>query len=129
MAGRVLLDTSTVVAVLRGEEAMGERLRQADEVFTSVVVLGELLFGARHSTRPTRNRERVEAFSASVTALPCDRLTAEVYSRLKQGLREKGRPIPDNDLWIAATAVQHGLVLGSRDDHFAEIEELRQETW
>lgn len=104
-------------------------MKEVEEVFTSVVALGELLYGVRHSTNPVQNRERVDAFTASIEILPCNRLTAEVYSRLKHGLRTRGRPIPDNDLWVAATAVQHGLVLASRDEHFGEIEELQQERW
>jgi tRNA(fMet)-specific endonuclease VapC len=71
----------------------------------------------------------VAAFVAAIVVLPCDEAAAEVYARVKQDLRAKGRPIPDNDLWIAAAAIQHGLVLVNRDAHFAQIEELEQETW
>jgi len=129
MPGRVLLDTSVIVALLRGDETVAETLQNVDEVFTSIIALGELLYGVRRSAHPTKNRDRVDDFTASLDALPCDRLTAEVHSRLKHGLRQKGTPIPDNDLWVAATAVQYALVLASRDEHFAEIEEVTQEAW
>lgn len=75
------------------------------------------------------NLEHVAAFAAAIVILPADRETAEVYARIKQGLRSKGRPIPDNDLWIAATAIQHGVALLNRDAHFDEIDELASETW
>lgn len=63
------------------------------------------------------------------TQLACDAETAQHYGRIKQGLRRRGRPIPENDLWIAATALQHQLVLVTRDDHFYLIEGLATERW
>jgi tRNA(fMet)-specific endonuclease VapC len=100
-----------------------------DEVFTSVVAVGELLYGARYSSKPDANLSRVSSFVAAIVVLPCDDATAEVYARVKRDLRAKGRPIPDNDLWIASSAIQHGLRLIDRDAHFEQIEELERETW
>jgi len=127
--GRVLLDSTAVIALLRGDSNVTGLVSTRDEVFTSVVVVGELLYGARHSSRPEVNLKRVVDFAAAIVALPCDEATAEVYARVKQQLRAKGRPIPDNDLWIAATAIQHDLPLLHRDAHFQEIEELRSQSW
>ena len=90
--------------------------------------MGELLYGARHSSNPAANLERVASFVAAIVVLPCDEATAQVYARVKQALRAKGRPIPDNDLWIASAAMQHGLALVHRDAHFDEIEGLERET-
>lgn len=118
MAGRILLDTSAAAALLRGDQAVVEKLDSSDEVYTSIVVIGELPYGARHSTNAASNLEQVAAFAAAIVGLPADEQTAEVYARLKQALRAKGRPIPDNDLWIAATAIQHRLALMNRDAHF-----------
>lgn len=131
MAGRVLLDTSAAAALLRGDQAVGEKLGASEEVYTSIVVVGELLYGARHSTNAASNLEQVAAFAAAIVVLPADQETAEVYARIKLGLRAKGRPIPDNDLWIAkaATAIQHDVALLNRDAHFDEIGELASETW
>lgn len=129
MAGSTLLDTSAVVAFLRGDRSLVDRLGQLDHVYTSVIVIGELLYGALHSANPDRNLERVTDFAGSIVALSCDSETAKAYARLKQDLRAKGKPIPDNDLWIAATSVQHGLTLMHRDAHFDEIEEVQLETW
>jgi tRNA(fMet)-specific endonuclease VapC len=126
--GRALLDTSAVVGFLRGDASAAGKVGSLDEAFTSIVVIGELLYGARLSTSAETNLALVTSFASSITVLPCDRVTAEAYARLKQGLRAKGRPIPDNDLWIAATAVQHGLTLISRDAHFEGIEELGHES-
>lgn len=129
MAGRVLLDTSAAAALLRGDPGVGEALKASDEVYTSIVVVGELLYGARHSKNAASNLEHVAAFAAAIVVLPADEETADVYARIKQTLRTKGRPIPDNDLWIAATAIQHRLALMNRDAHFDEIDELPSETW
>lgn len=129
MPGRALLDTSAAAAFLRGDRALADRVAGLDEVFTSVVAVGELLYGARHSSNPDANLGRVSSFVSALVVLPCTDATAEVYARVKQNLRAKGRPIPDNDLWIASTAIQHGLRLFDRDAHFEQIEELERETW
>lgn len=129
MPGRALLDTSAAAAFLRGDQALADRVAQLDEVFTSVVAVGELLYGARHSSNPDANLERVSSFVSAIVVLLCDVATAEVYARVKQDLRAKGRPIPDNDLWIASTAMQHELTLIDRDAHFNEIDGLQRETW
>ena len=129
MPGRALLDTSAAAAFLRGDQLLADRVARLDEVFTSVVAVGELLYGARHSSNPDANLDRVASFASAIVVLPCDDATAAVYARVKQGLRAKGRPIPDNDLWIASTAIQHELALVDRDAHFDQIEELERGTW
>lgn len=129
MPGRVLLDTIILVALLRGDQRLETRLKNTEEVFTSVVALGELLYGARRSMRAEENRAQVDQLVQDMSVLPCNRLTAEVYSRLKDDLRQKGRPIPDNDLWVAATAVQYDLRVAHRDDHFDAIDGLDEVRW
>ena len=122
----LLLDTNLYVAFKRGDDDAVELLRLADEVHLSTVVLGELLAGFAAGSRERRNREELTAFldSPRVRIDAVDEGTADFYGRIFALLRRKGRPIPTNDLWIAATALQHGLVLATRDDHFAAIEGL-----
>jgi tRNA(fMet)-specific endonuclease VapC len=72
---------------------------------------------------------RIEEFASSASVLSCDGETARHYGQIKDRLRLKGRPIPENDNWIAASAMQHGLPLATRDDHFKEVDGLRIETW
>lgn len=129
MRGRYLLDTNIVVAVFNQETTVAGRLRAGVPSFLSVVTVGELLHGAYGSQRAVANVARVNDLAARMAVLPCETATAEWYARIKQGLRTKGRPIPDNDAWIAATAQQHGLTLVTRDRHFAEIDHLLLETW
>lgn len=122
----LLLDTNMYVAFKRGDDDAVELLRLADEVHLSAIVLGELLAGFAAGSREKRNREELTAFleSPRIRIDAVDEGTADFYGRIFALLRRKGRPIPTNDLWTAATALQHGLVLATRDDHFAAIEGL-----
>ena len=93
------------------------------------MAVGELYYGAHKSHRKEENLARIADFAAHNTVLSCDAETARNYGALKDGLRQKGRPIPENDLWIAALAIQHKLVLVSRDAHFADVNGLELEPW
>ncbi len=81
------------------------------------------------ATRVAANLDRIEQFASSVQVLNCDAATAQLYGNIRDALRSKGRPIPENDIWIAAVALQHGLPLATRDDHFKEVDGLRVENW
>ena len=128
MPGRVLLDTNIVIAFFSGEKAVSKHLVEA-EVYVSSTVLGELYYGARKSAHAAANLARIEQFAAAVQVLSCDADTAPLYGSIKERLRSKGRPIPENDIWIAAVAMQHGLSLATRDDHFHDVDGLRIEDW
>jgi tRNA(fMet)-specific endonuclease VapC len=128
-SGRFLLDTNIVIALLEGEDRVVSNLDVAPEVFISVIVVGELLFGAAKSRRPAENTAKVERFATGRSILPCDLAVARAYGRLRQSLREKGRPIPENDVWIAATAACHELVLVTRDRHFLDVDGLNVAEW
>ncbi len=129
MAGDLLLDTNVVVAYFVAEPAVVAGLQQANHVYSASVVLGELYFGAFKSTRVDENLARIQRLLTEVTILDCDGDTAREYGRIKDALRQKGRPLPNNDIWIAALAVQHDLTLVSRDAHFLEVDGLAHESW
>ncbi len=76
-----------------------------------------------------RRLSRLGDFASCNSVLPCDTDTASFYGLIKKRLLEKGKPIPENDIWIAAVAYQHSLTVISRDDHFNEVEKLKFETW
>lgn len=124
MSGRLLLDTNAVIALFRDDPSAKWKLRDADEVFLPSIVLGELLYGALRSGRKEENAARCRRFAAANTVLSCDAATAEEYALVEYGLRERGTPIPDNDVWISALALQHGLAVLTRDDHFSSVAEL-----
>jgi len=95
----------------------------------AVTVLGELFFGAEKSARRDANMAKYDAFAAEYSVLDCTTETAKHYSLIRNALRIKGRPIPDNDIWIAALAMQHDLTLITRGAHFDEVEGLKSEKW
>jgi tRNA(fMet)-specific endonuclease VapC len=129
MSGNYLLDTNIIIALFKAEPSVQAHLRQAGEVFVSSIALGELNFGAQKSERARENLARIEEFAESNTILDCDAGTARVYGQIKNALRLKGRPLPENDIWIAAIALQHDLTLATRDDHFREIDNLLIVDW
>ena len=125
-----LLDTNIVIAALKRERATLARVEDAEgSLFVPVIALGELYFGARKSARVEENFRRIEGFAARANILPCDGETARLYGEVKDGLGRKGRPIPENDIWIAAVALQHDLTLVSRDSHFEHVEGLELQRW
>ncbi len=95
----------------------------------SSVALGELYYGAEHSIYVERSRADVDALTHTMTVLVADNATARKYGLLKHMQRARGLMLPDNDLWIAATALQYGLTLVARDHHFTWIAELTLEQW
>ncbi len=129
MSGRVLLDTNIVIATFRLERRVGQRLARCQQVFLSSIVLGELYFGAYNSARVNENLTRIEDLAPTTTVVHCDKGTAQLYGRIRGLLRQKGRPLPDHDIWIAATALQHELTLVTREQHFGEVEGLEMEAW
>ncbi len=129
MSGRFLLDTNIVIALWANDATVTSQLAAASEVFVPIIVLGELYYGARKSAWSATNIARIDEFAARSSILLCDLTTAQQYGAIKNALRAKGRPIPENDLWIAAVATQYGLTLASRDDHFGYVEGLTIVKW
>jgi tRNA(fMet)-specific endonuclease VapC len=120
---RVLLDTSAYSAMRRGDQRLAEPLQEASEVFLTSVVIGELLYGFVGGKVRERNLRLLREFleAERVAVLPVDEETAERYALIRDYLRREGTPIPTNDLWIAASAAQHGLQLITLDDHFESV--------
>ena len=129
MSGRFLLDTNIVIAIFAKEAKVQAHLVSATEVFVPAVVIGELYYGAYKSSRITENIAKINEFAGSNTVLVSDGATAQAYGQIKNALGAKGRPIPENDIWIAAIAMQYNLMLVTRDSHFGEVDGLLIETW
>lgn len=127
--GKYLLDTNIVIALLSGEQSVLDSLRQAEEVFIPIIAIGELYFGAAKSGRPEANRLLIDRFIDSRVLLGCDLGVAREYGRLKGLLKAAGTPLPENDIWIAAVALRHGLTIVSRDQHFSKVGELKAVSW
>jgi tRNA(fMet)-specific endonuclease VapC len=129
MSGKYLLDTNIIIALFAAESSIIDNLTQANEVFIPSIAVGELYYGARKSGRPQKNLERIEEFVVNNRIIECDANTARQYGDVKDRLRIKGRPLPENDVWIAALALQYGLILVTRDAHFQEVESLQTLSW
>lgn len=119
----LLIDTNIYTHALKGDEQVVSILRGARRIGISSISLGELLAGFRKGTRDEENRRELMDFldSPRVAIYAVDEDTAEFYADILSSLRKLGRPIPTNDIWIAAITFQHGLRLFSKDAHFQFI--------
>jgi tRNA(fMet)-specific endonuclease VapC len=123
---RVLVDTNVLADFFAGDPGTVEVFQRSQQLAINTVVLGELLAGFEAGARAEANRRLLSRFLAAsrVKLLSLGSETAEHYADIYAGLRRKGRPIPANDMWIAASAREHGLMVLTRDSHFRQVEGL-----
>jgi len=126
-----LLDTNVVIALQKQDRSITRRITPEMALYSYLpsIVLGELFLGAHRSGRMHQNLLDVKSLPRTFPILPCNAGTAEAYGRLYAHLLDKGRPIPENDIWIAAIAHQRGLTLLTRDNHFTYIDFLSVIVW
>lgn len=129
MSGEVALDTSVAVRFLNGDAIVTERVLVLPEIVLPMIVIGELLFGAENSTRPLHKLPRYFEFISVCIAVPMGRETAAVYARTRLALKRKGRPVPMNDVWIAAQCLEHSWILVTDDTDFDYVDGLVLEHW
>jgi tRNA(fMet)-specific endonuclease VapC len=129
MSGEIALDTSVAVRFLNRDTAIVSRVLALPEVVLPMVLVGELLFGAENSTRPLQNLPRYLEFIEACIVLPLSRETAVVYAQTRLRLKRKGRPIPMNDVWIAAQCLEQGWILVTDDTDFDYVDGLMLERW
>jgi tRNA(fMet)-specific endonuclease VapC len=129
MNGSYFVDTNIAIAFMGGSAAVASKFAQANRILVCVSVLGELWYGAERSQQQAANRSRIATFEQSVDIVDIDSKISQAYGRIKNALRAIGRPIPNNDLWIAAAAVQRGLPLVTRDQHFNHVAGLVCDVW
>ena len=120
----ILLDTNAYAAFKQGRAEAVDIVRRAARIAVNSVVLGELLAGFAVGSREAKNRGELQQFLGAdrVVVLIIDEVTADYYATVYRAQRGKGRPIPTNDLWIAASALQHGFAIFSYDAHFKDID-------
>ena len=123
---KVLLDTNAYTALMAGRGDVADRVRASEGVLLSSIVVGELLFAFRNGARYEWNRARLDAFVAKrqVAVAAVTLPTAERFGLVAAQLRGRGTPIPSNDIWIAAHAMETGASLLSFDGHFERVEGL-----
>ena len=124
----ILCDTNAVTGLRLGNPIVLGALEHAETVFLSVIVLGELLYGYQNGRKRDENMRFLDAFTSKsrVEVLGVGHETASVYAELRTELKRAGRPIPTNDLWIAAQSIENGAALISNDAHFEHLIGLRR---
>jgi tRNA(fMet)-specific endonuclease VapC len=123
------LDTTAAIQLLNAVEPLPSRVAQQQAMALPLAVAAELLMGALNSQRQAYNLQRHQELIDSSVVLNPDLDTALEYARLHAAVRQAGRPIPHNDIWIAATCLQHGLILITADRHFDYCPNLVTEDW
>ncbi|TAN45309.1 MAG: type II toxin-antitoxin system VapC family toxin [Nitrospirae bacterium] len=120
---RILIDTNAYAAFKKNDLRALQVFRTVDYIGIDVVVLGELLGGFKGGSKESKNKKELEQFldSPRVYVIQMDEETAEFYAKIYFDLKRKGRPIPSNDIWVAASAMRHGLSLFTFDEHFSYI--------
>jgi tRNA(fMet)-specific endonuclease VapC len=116
-----LLDTSIIIYSFKVSE-IKHQLDDFEILYIPSIAVGELYYGAFCSANPTKHIDQVNAFINNCTVLSADATTGMFYGQIKSGLKAKGKPIPENDIWIASLAAQHKLPVFTKDKHFKEIE-------
>ena len=124
---KILLDTSAFSKFLNGDENVLEIIVKSDNVFMSIFVLGELYAGFKGGNKYKQNIKILDQFlkKSTVQILHANLETAEIFGEVKNNLKKAGTPIPINDVWIAAHAIESGAQIVTYDSHFKVIPGLR----
>ncbi len=127
--GRLAVDTNAVIAYREGISVVCNLIDRTDMIFLPSVVLGELMYGAFNSAKPEENEKDITKFSNNSVLIPIDEAVAIRYARVRSDLKKMGRPIPENDIWIAAICLELNVPLMSSDGHFDNIGNLKVVNW
>lgn len=122
---KYFLDSNVIIDLFRGNKEIKEFIKEDNFVFVPVIVLGELLFGAENALNPNKHFKQVNDFILDYKIFNIDLETAKIYADIKAKLKKSGKPIPDNDIWIAALTIQHNFILVTNDAHFKNINLLK----
>ena len=125
----MILDTNGLSAMAEGDTRLAPILESASEIALPVIALGEYHYGIRQSRHGKQYEQWLAVLLEGCRVLTVDGRTAELYADVRGELKRSGRPIPENDIWIAALARQHALPLLSRDGHFDVVPGLKRFGW
>jgi tRNA(fMet)-specific endonuclease VapC len=123
------LDTNIIIDLFKGNRAIADKIDQAKTIYLPAPALGELYFGAENSERKQHHLQQINMLLQLVQVLSISEQTAEIYGSIKTHLKRQGKPIPENDIWIAALAKEHSLPVVTRDNHFKHIPDLKTIEW
>lgn len=124
---KLLIDSNRYTDFARGVADVVNRFESADELWMSLIVLGELRGGFALGSKGHKNEKALKQFlkRTAVHVLVLDEESVGHYAAIYSNLRRRGKPIPTNDMWIAALAIQHDLTLDTRDQHFQHVPGLK----
>lgn len=125
----MILDTNAVSAIADKDRRLLEVISTAPFLALSFIAYAEFRYGLLGSERPEAGIRLLADLTASIPLLVPDKDTLEQYADIKDHLKRKGHPIPDNDIWIAALARQHSMPVLSRDRHFDAIPDIQRLDW
>ncbi|TDX84781.1 type II toxin-antitoxin system VapC family toxin [Epilithonimonas xixisoli] len=123
MSGNVL-DTNIIIDLFRGDEKTKSFLNNFDFEIP-VIVIGELFYGAENSSNKEKHFQQIKKFTEEVSIINSTEDTAKIYASIKSDLKQQGKPIPENDIWIAAIAIENNKSLVTNDQHFLSIKNLK----
>lgn len=119
-----LMDTNVIVRILNGDKNLIAELLKLRNLCSCNIVLGELLYGAEKSQRTEENKKKVKDFLSHYPLFPVTDTVSEIYGKLKKELQSCGNIMPENDMWIAATAISNRVTVITGDKHFEHIPNL-----
>ena len=119
-----LMDTNVIVRVLNGDRELINELSKISSLCTCTVVLGELMYGAAKSAHVVQNKHNAKSFCSRYPLLGVSNIVAEFYGEIKKDLLSHGNVMPENDMWIAATALANDMTVITQDKHFEHIQNL-----
>jgi tRNA(fMet)-specific endonuclease VapC len=122
--GKIALDTNIVIDLLNNKQPVVALLNGYRDIYLPVTVCGELLFGAKNSAKSLENEQKCLDFIRECSLLNINELVAEEYAKTRKVLKTKGRPIPENDIWIAATCIVNNIPLLTFDSDFQHVDDL-----
>jgi tRNA(fMet)-specific endonuclease VapC len=125
----LILDTNALSAMADGQPSITDIVSRAERLAVPVIVLGEYRLGIAQSRHKTSYESWLRVWVAAVPVLSIDEETTHPYASIYLELKKKGKPIPTNDIWIAALCRQHSLPLLSQDHHFDFVSGLRRLDW
>jgi tRNA(fMet)-specific endonuclease VapC len=128
MPGKIALDTDVAIKFLNGDKTIDNFLLKYSEICIPVIVVGELIFGALNSKHAEQNLARHKKLIQRSEILEIKEATANIYARTRLSLKKKGKPIPENDLWIISACIEYNIPLLSSDRHFKDIDHLKLES-
>jgi len=126
---KIFLDTNIIIELFAGNEIIADKIKQFGAFYISPIVLGELYVGINRVVNKNKHLHQLNSFLELCHIAEIDKTTSQIFGEITVALYKKGKPIPTNDIWIAASVKQYNLTLISRDKHFDDVDYILTESW